>query len=100
MVNYLNSRMPVIATICTTCNYTFTLGLFALRLTGLTSEGDSGEEFCEGLLRVPLWSKAKFKSPCNFEESPYVAPRLFSLLVIYENADIVHLFIEIYRILY
>jgi hypothetical protein len=46
------------------------------------------------------WSKVKFKSPNNFEESPYVAARVFSLLVIYENVDIVHVFIEIYRIRY
>jgi hypothetical protein len=44
------------------------------------------------------WSKAKFKSPCNFEESPYVATRVFSALVIYENVDIVQVFIEIYHI--
>jgi hypothetical protein len=31
-------------------------------------------------------SKAKLKSPCNLEESPYVAARVFSPLVIYENA--------------
>jgi hypothetical protein len=61
---------------------------------GLTLEGDSGEE-------VALWrltslsrrSKAKFKSPRNFEETPYVAARVFSPLVIYENVDIVHVFI-------
>jgi hypothetical protein len=42
-------------------------------------------------LTLPFrWSKAKFKSPCNFEESTYVAR------VIYENVAIV--FIEIYRI--
>ena len=53
---------------------------------GLTLERDSGEE-------VALWrltslscrSKAKFKSPCNFEETPYVVARVFSPLVIYEN---------------
>ena len=33
------------------------------------------------------------KSPCNSEESPYVAARIFSPLVIDENVDI--LFIEI-----
>jgi hypothetical protein len=38
-------------------------------------------------------SKAKFKSPRNFEETPYVAARVFSPLVIYENVDIVHVFI-------
>jgi hypothetical protein len=67
---------------------------------GLTLEGDAGEE-------VALWrltslsrrSKAKFTSPCNFEESPYVA-NVFSLGVIYENVDIIHVFIEIYRIRY
>jgi hypothetical protein len=42
--------------------------------------------------------KAKFKSPCNFEELPYVAARVFSPLVIHENVDDVHLLIEIYRI--
>jgi hypothetical protein len=49
----------------------------------LTLEGDLGEE-------VALWrstsSKAKFKSPCNFEESP---PTYF-LQLSYENVDIVH----------
>jgi hypothetical protein len=44
---------------------------------------------------VSRWSKAKFKSSCNFEESPYVAAHIFSPLVIYENVDIVHVFIEI-----
>ena len=64
-------------------------------------EGDSGEEVA--LWRLTLlsrWSKEKFKSPCNFEESPYVAAHIFSPLVIYENVDIVHVFIEIYRIRY
>jgi hypothetical protein len=68
---------------------------------GLTLEGNSGEE-------VTLWrltslsrlSKAKFKSPCNVEESPYVAACIFSPLVIYEIVDIVHVFIEIYPIHY
>jgi hypothetical protein len=32
--------------------------------------------------------------------SPYVAARVFSPLVISENVDIVHVFIEIYRICY
>jgi hypothetical protein len=41
------------------------------------------------LTSLSPWSKAKFKSPCNFEESPYVATRIFSPLVIYENVDIV-----------
>jgi hypothetical protein len=40
----------------------------------------------------------KFKSPCNFEELPYVATCVFSPLVIYENVDIVHVFIEVYLI--
>jgi hypothetical protein len=47
------------------------------------------------LTSLSHWSKAKFKSLCNFEESPYVAARVFSPLVIYENVDIVHVFIEI-----
>jgi hypothetical protein len=55
---------------------------------------------CKRLTLLSRWSKAKFKSPCNFEESPYVAARIFSPLVIYENVDIVHMFIEIYRIRY
>ena len=42
------------------------------------------------LTSLSRWSKAKFKSPCNFEESPYVAR------LIYENVVIV--FIEIYCI--
>jgi hypothetical protein len=50
------------------------------------------------LTSLSRWSKAKFKSPCNFEESPYVAARVFSPLVIYENVDIMHVFIEVYRI--
>jgi hypothetical protein len=33
-------------------------------------------------------------------QSPYVAARVFSPLVIYKNVDIVHVFIEIYRIRY
>ena len=52
---------------------------------GLTLEGEE----------VALW-----RSTCNFEESPYVAAHVFSPLVIYENVDIVHVFIEIYRIRY
>jgi hypothetical protein len=40
------------------------------------------------LTSLSSWSKAKFKSPCNFEEVPYVAARVFSPLVIYENVDI------------
>jgi hypothetical protein len=54
------------------------------------------------LTSLSHWSKVKFKSPCNFEESSYVAARVFSPLVIYENVDIdiVHAFIEIYRICY
>ena len=55
---------------------------------GLTFEGDSGEE-------VALW-----RSTCNFDESPYVAAQVFSPLVVYENVDIVHVFIEIYCIRY
>ena len=63
-------------------------------------EGDSGEEIALWrLTSLSRWSKAKFKSPCNFEESPYVAAGVFSPLLIYENVDIVHVFIEIYRIL-
>jgi hypothetical protein len=60
-------------------------------------EGNSGEEVALWrLTSLSRWSKAKFKSPCNFEESPYVAIRVFSPLVIYENVDI--MFIEFYRI--
>jgi hypothetical protein len=40
------------------------------------------------------WSKAKFKSVCNFEELNYVACIILPR-VIYENVDIV--LIEIYR---
>ena len=69
-------------------------------LTGLTLEGDSGKEVALWrLTSLSRWSKAKFKSLCNFEESPYAAARVFSPLVIDENVDIVHVFIEIYRIL-
>ena len=69
--------------------------------TGLTLEGDSGEEVTLWrLTSLSRWSEAKFKSPCNFEESPYVVARLFSPFVIYENVDIMHVFIEIYRIRY
>jgi hypothetical protein len=69
--------------------------------SGLTLEGDSDEEVALWrLTSLSRWSKAKFKSPCNFEESPYVAVPVFSPLVIYENVDIVHMFIEIYRIRY
>jgi hypothetical protein len=65
---------------------------------GLTLEGDSGEEVALTklwrLTSLSHWSKAKFKSP-------YVATRVFSPLVkIYENVDIVHMFVEIYRIHY
>ena len=67
-------------------------------LTGLTLEGK--EVALWRLTSLSRWSKAKFKSPCNFEELPYVAARVFSPLVIYENVDIVHMFIEIYRIRY
>jgi hypothetical protein len=67
----------------------------------ITLEGDSGKEVALWrLTSLSRWSKAKFKSPCNVEELPYVATRVFSPLVIYENVDIVHMFIEIYRILY
>ena len=44
---------------------------FKAKLT--TLESDSAEEVA--LWRLTLlsrWSKAKFKSPCNFEESPCV----------------------------
>ena len=62
--------------------------------SGLTLEGDSGEEVALWrLTSLSRWLKAKFKSPCNFDEFPYVTVRVFSPLV-----DIVHLFIEIYRI--
>jgi hypothetical protein len=69
--------------------------------SGLTLEGDSDEEVALWrLTSLSRWSKAKFKSSCNFEESPYVAARVFSPVVIYENVDIVHVFVEIYRIRY
>ena len=70
-------------------------------ISGLTLEGDSGKEVALWrLTSLSRWSKAKFKSPCNFEELPYVAACVFSSLVIYENVDIVHVFIENYRIRY
>ena len=48
---------------------------------GLTLEGDSGEEVALWrLISLSRWSKAKFKSPCNFEESLYVVARVFSPL--------------------
>jgi hypothetical protein len=47
------------------------------------------------LISISRWSKAKFKYPCNYEESPYAA-RVFLPCAIYENVDIV--FIEIYGI--
>ena len=51
---------------------------------GLMLEGDSGEEVTLWRLNsLSRWSKVKFKSPCNFEELPYVADCIFSLLVIY-----------------
>ena len=46
---------------------------------GLTLEGDSGKEIALWrLTSLSRWSKVKFKLPCNFEESPYVAARVFS----------------------
>jgi hypothetical protein len=33
------------------------------------------------------WPKAKFKLPCNLEESPYAAARVFYPCVIYENVN-------------
>jgi hypothetical protein len=68
-----------------------------LLFAGLTLEGE--EVALWRLTSLSRWSKAKFKSPCNFEESPYVAARVFSPLAI-ENVDTVHMFIEIYRICY
>jgi hypothetical protein len=63
---------------------------------GLTFEGDSGEDVALWrLTSLSCWSKAKSKSPCNFEESPYVA-HIFLPHVIYEIVDMV--FIEIYPI--
>jgi hypothetical protein len=47
------------------------------------------------LTSISCWSKVKFKKPCNFEESPYVA-HVFLPRAIYENVDIT--FIEIYGI--
>jgi len=59
---------------------------------------DSGEEVALWMLTsLSCWSKAKFKSPCNFEELPYVA-HIFLPRVIYENVAI--MFVEIYRIHY
>jgi len=70
---------------------------YTLAGSGLTLEGNSGEEVALWrLTSLSRWSKAKFKLPCNSEESPYVAAHIFSPLPIYENDDIV--FIEIYRI--
>jgi hypothetical protein len=64
--------------------------------SGLALKGDSGEEVAWWwLTSLSRWSKAKFKSPCNFEELPYVVACVFSPLVIYEKVDIVHMFIEI-----
>jgi hypothetical protein len=65
-------------------------------ISKLTLEGDSGKEVA--LWRLTLfsrWSKAKFKSACNFEESPYDGS-IFLPCVIYINVDI--MFIGIYRI--
>jgi hypothetical protein len=43
----------------------------SISMQGLTFEGDSGEEVTLWRLTSLLrWSKAKFKSPFNFEESP------------------------------
>jgi hypothetical protein len=47
------------------------------------------EDCLRRLTSLSRWSKEKFKSPCNFEESPYVAALVFSPLVIYKNVDIV-----------
>ena len=69
---------------------------FEIKSSRLTFEGESGEEV--PLLRLTSlsrWSVVKFKTPCNFDESSYVASVLLPR-VIYENIDIV--FIEIYRI--
>jgi hypothetical protein len=63
------------------------------REAGLTLEGK--EVALWRLTSISRWSKAKFKYPCNLEESPYVA-RIFLPRAIYENVDIV--FIEIYGI--
>jgi hypothetical protein len=42
-------------------------------------QGDSGKEVALWrLTSLSHWSKAKFKSSCNFEESPYVAACVFS----------------------
>jgi hypothetical protein len=71
---------------------------YSLLQSGLSLEGE--EVALWRLTSLSRWSKAKFKSPCNFEESPYVAAHVFSPLVIYENVNIVHVFIEIYRIRY
>jgi hypothetical protein len=44
-------------------------------------EDDSGEEVALWrLTSLSRWSKVKFKTPCNFEESPYVTARVFSPL--------------------
>jgi hypothetical protein len=52
---------------------------------GFTLEGDLGKEVTLWeLTSLSRWSKAKFKSPCNFEELLYVA-RVFLPRVIKEN---------------
>jgi len=61
------------------------------REAGLTLEGE--EVALWRLTSISRCSKAKFKYPCNFEESPYVA-HVFLPRAIYENIDIV--FIEFY----
>ena len=58
--------------------------------TWLTLEGK--EVALWRLTSLSRWSKEKFKSPCNFEELPYVAAHVFSPLVNYENVDIVHVY--------
>jgi len=55
-----------------------------LTIPVLALEGDSGEEVALCRLTTPShWSKAKFKSPCNFEESSaYLLHVLFMKMLI------------------
>jgi hypothetical protein len=50
------------------CNRSVILNLELAQFSGLTLHGDSGEEVALVKLTLLLhWSKAKWKSPCNFE---------------------------------
>ena len=63
------------------------------REAGLALEGEVVA--LGGLASVSRWSGARFRWPCNFEESPYVA-RVFLPRAICESVDIV--FTEFYVI--